>query len=106
MKRFERFVKPRYEWISRGSGHVFVGVLIAALAIVMQMPIPLTNTLPAAVIFFLAVCLTEDDGLLGAIAGGAALVVLSGYIVMGIAILLFGIESVHKLLEFLRYPAA
>ncbi len=66
----ERFVQPRLSWIAGPWGIPLMGLLVILMAALMILPIPLTNTAPAAVIFLIGTGLTEDDGL---IAAGACL---------------------------------
>jgi hypothetical protein len=64
-RRLERIVCPRWLGIA-GNPYVWRsnGLCIAWLAILLMLPIPLTNPLPAAVILLLAVATLEGDGLL------------------------------------------
>jgi hypothetical protein len=60
----ELFVKPRFHVL---GGKVMVwssGITIALMAILMIIPIPGTNTLPAMIIFLTGLALSEEDGLL------------------------------------------
>jgi len=102
LKTMEVFVQPRLHWMGGRSGQIAVGVLVALLSVVMQMPIPLTNTLPAAVIFCLAVCQTEEDGLLGGIASVLALLVIASYIAGFVAIFFFGFQGLEEVIGWLR----
>jgi len=60
--RVEHLIRPRFEWCSTRLGHFVLGTLVALMAMLMILPIPLTNTAPAMVIFLIGVSLTEDDG--------------------------------------------
>lgn len=102
LRLFEKIIRPRFEWMSRRSGHLFTGLLVASLAVVMQVPIPLTNTLPAAVIFCLALCQMEDDGLLGVIFSILAIVVIISYIAGVVAIVFFGYSSFGEIIDYLK----
>ncbi|MEA5417636.1 exopolysaccharide biosynthesis protein [Spirulina sp. CCNP1310] len=65
LKRLEAVSKPRFVFICQGlPGRLLVGIAIALMAISMMIPIPGTNTLPAMGIFFTAIGLSEDDGLI------------------------------------------
>ena len=98
LKRIEKLFHPRYSWIHRRSGHLFLGCMIAGLSVVMQIPIPLTNTLPAAVIFCLALCLTEEDGLMGILASTLSVVVILVYIFSFTALIIWGVHGVEQAL--------
>jgi hypothetical protein len=64
-RRLERIVCPRWLGIA-GNSYVWRsnGLCIAWLTILLMLPIPFTNPLPAAVILLLAVATLEGDGLL------------------------------------------
>jgi hypothetical protein len=72
--KIERFVQPRQKWVRARSGQMALGLVVAVMAGLMILPIPLTNTFPAMVIFLIGVSLSEEDGwlALGALAVGAA----------------------------------
>jgi hypothetical protein len=63
----------------------------------MALPIPLTNTLPAAIILLLGVGLLEKDGLFLCFAQICSLIAISIYIFAGYWISVFGIEGLVKL---------
>jgi hypothetical protein len=67
-----------------------------------MLPIPLTNTLPAMVIFLIGVGLSEEDGLLaiGAFAVGCLAVVLYGYIIY--LVLSQGPEAVDGIKDWIK----
>jgi hypothetical protein len=102
LRQAEHIVKPRYYWIHTRAGHVYIGILVALLSIVMQMPIPLTNTLPAMMIFLLAVSLTEDDGLVAVLAGLVASCVILLYIAGFVAIGFYGFQGLDQFLDYLK----
>jgi hypothetical protein len=102
LKQAEHIVRPRFIWIHTRPGHIFIGVLVAALSVVMQMPIPMTNTFPAMVIFLLAISLTEDDGVVAVIASVIAVVVIVAYIAGFIAMLFYGFQGLDQFLEYVR----
>lgn len=78
LRKIERFIRPRQRWMRARLGHVALGVVVAAMACLMILPIPLTNTFPAMVVFLIGVSLSEEDGwlALGALAVGAAALLL------------------------------
>ena len=82
-RRVEWIVRPRLRWIGSSGGQVLMGVLVLLMAILMMIPIPMTNTFPAFVIFLIGVGLTEEDGLfaMGACLVGVAAVALYGALV-------------------------
>ncbi len=68
LKRIERFIKPRQRWIRSRSGQAALASVIFIMACLMILPIPLTNTFPAMVIFLIGIGLSEEDGLLAILA--------------------------------------
>lgn len=61
----EFLVRPRLSKLARNRGFLAgVAVTILLMACSMSLPIPLTNTAPAFVIFVLAAGMLEEDGLL------------------------------------------
>ena len=83
LRFIERFIRPRQQWIGSRKGQAALAIVIAIMACLMMLPIPLTNTAPAMVIFLIGVGLSEEDGLLalGAFAIGCAAVVLYAFII-------------------------
>lgn len=62
-RRLEWLIRPRMTWVGRRAGRVLMGGLVMIMAILMLIPIPMTNTAPAFVIFLIGIGLTEEDGL-------------------------------------------
>lgn len=76
----ERVVRPRYWPFWRRRGDRVVGALALFFAIIVTLPIPLGNWLPACAITLLGLSLSERDGLLfgaGCAVGVLALVVIA-----------------------------
>ncbi len=99
---FEKILKPRWLWIHQKNVRRITAFHIALLCIVMQVPIPLTNTIPAAVIFVQALALTEDDGLVGFLANLFAVTVVTSYVIGFGALLYFGFTSFDQLFEWVH----
>lgn len=62
--RLERYVKPRYWPFRRRQGQRFVGVVTFLLAIIVTLPIPLGNWLPACATALIGLSAVERDGVL------------------------------------------
>lgn len=101
-KRLERFIRPRMRWIERRPGRILMGFLVLVMALLMMIPIPMTNTIPALVIFLIGIGLTEEDGLfaIGACLVGVFAVILYGVLVWGIWY--YGPEVVTTIKETLK----
>lgn len=65
--RIERYIRPRYWPFWRRQGDRFIGVIALVLAVVVTLPIPLGNWLPAFSTALLGLALSERDGILFAI---------------------------------------
>ena len=79
LARAERLMKPRLTPLASGAMESVVGTVCLLLALVLVLPIPLGNMLPALAICLLALGILERDGLwvlagFAAAAGAAALV--------------------------------
>ncbi len=106
----ERVVRPRWHWIQRGWGRRLPALIVLAMAILMMIPIPGTNTIPAAVVFLIGAAMTERDGLLLALAGVGGIIAIAIYTAAIVFLIVFfqdyGWEAVDRflsiLLEWLR----
>lgn len=101
-RRLEWVIRPRMRWVGRRPGRVLMGALVMAMAILMIIPIPLTNTAPAFVIFLIGIGLTEEDGLfaIAACAAGALAVLLYAALVW--AVVVYGPEVAVTIKDTLR----
>lgn len=83
LARAERLLKPRLLFITTATGERIIGDLCFALAIVLALPIPLGNMLPAFAISLMALGVLERDGLwviFGAVVGVLSMIVVSGVV--------------------------
>lgn len=84
IRRVERLVGPRLIWLTNRRGEKVLGLFAFALAVVLFLPIPFGNTLPALAIAIMALAVLERDGLAaiaGALTGFAGVAVVSGVVV-------------------------
>lgn len=94
----ERFVRPaRLPKLKKFLNIKIIGLNIFVLACIMALPIPLTNTAPAAVIFLFGMGLLENDGLLLFFSQIGSFILISIYILIIFYIGLFGTEALAKL---------
>lgn len=77
LERAERVLRPRWRPLIRPGGERIVGILCLMLALVIVLPIPLGNILPALAVSVLALGLIEEDGVAIALGGVLALVSLA-----------------------------
>jgi hypothetical protein len=80
--RAERLLKPRLEVLARPPCERLIGLVCLMLAVVLFLPIPLGNMLPAFTISVLALAILERDG--AAVLIGYALAAASMFIVSGV----------------------
>jgi hypothetical protein len=88
LERIERFSSPRLSWVFGSVGDRLIGLVAMVLALVIILPIPFGNILPAASVALLALALVLKDGviaLLGYAATGGTVVFLglTGHLAMG-----------------------
>lgn len=83
LARAERLLKPRLLFLTSARGEQVVGAFCLLLAIVLALPIPLGNMLPAIAISLMALGVLERDGLWvigGAVVGGLSLLIVWGVV--------------------------
>lgn len=102
LTKIERFIRPRQRWIRGRSGQAALASVIVVMACLMMLPIPLTNTFPAMVIFMIGVGLSEEDGLLAiaAFAVGCCAVLLYAGIVY--LVLTQGVEAIDPIKDWIK----
>ena len=97
----EVFIRPRFGCMLGGVSGLICSLLLLLMSGLMILPIPLTNTLPAMVIFCIGVALTERDGLafVAALFFGAAASALYALAIW--VILHFGAQSLGEAKEII-----
>lgn len=81
IERLERFVKPRWLPLTLHPMPTLVGIAMIGLAIILMLPLPLSNLPPAIAMFCLSLGLIERDGLIigiGMLVGLVALTIGAG----------------------------
>ncbi|WP_246329238.1 exopolysaccharide biosynthesis protein [Chthonobacter rhizosphaerae] len=81
LQRAERLSRPRLVRLVRGPFARVIGVLCLVLSLILVLPIPLGNMLPAFSICLLSIAVLERDGLtalLGLVSSSASLVLVGG----------------------------
>ncbi|MDQ8193851.1 exopolysaccharide biosynthesis protein [Coraliomargarita sp. SDUM461004] len=102
LKAIERFIRPRQLWIRGRAGQAGLASVILIMACLMMLPIPLTNTFPAMVIFMIGVGLSEEDGLLALAAfavGCGAVLLYAGIIYIALT---QGPEAIEHIKEGIK----
>jgi hypothetical protein len=83
LARAERLLRPRAERLALPPMEYLVGIVCLLLAVVLVLPVPLGNMLPALAISLLALGILERDGLwilAGLATAAAAAIVVSGVV--------------------------
>lgn len=92
LARAEKLLKPRFSLLVSAPAERVVGTICFILAMILLLPIPLGNMLPALAICLFAFGILEKDGLwiiAGAIVSAVALVIVSGVIWAGVKMAVF-----------------
>lgn len=83
LQKIEALTRPRLSYICKTlPGRVIIGSMIALMSLLMMIPIPGTNTIPAMGIFITAFGLQEDDGFISL--GGLVVCLIGGIVAGGI----------------------
>lgn len=82
VQRGERLLRPRLAWLVQPPLEYAIGAVCLVLAIVLTLPVPLGNVLPAVAISLLALALVERDGL--CMLAGLGVALLAGAVVSGV----------------------
>lgn len=95
LKRFERVLKPRLSWLVTSVAERLLALLLLILAVILFLPIPLGNMLPAAAMCVIALALIEHDGLaalLGVVIGAASMLIIWGALLAVLKAILLAVE--------------
>ena len=86
LEHVERLLRPRLSVLLSWTGERLVGVAILILAIILTLPIPFANWLPACGIAVFGLAIVEKDGLavLAGVALGIASVIVAATVVIGL----------------------
>jgi len=82
LQRAERMLQPRWTWLTLPPMEYAIGAVCLALALILVLPIPFGNMLPALAISLLALSILERDGLWAL--AGLALAATSAVLVSGV----------------------
>ena len=106
LNKIERYIRPRQKWIRGHAGQASLAFVVLNMACLMMLPIPLTNTFPAIVIFVIGVGLSEEDGLLaiGAFTVGCCALILYAGIVY--IVLTQGVEAIEPIKDWIKSRVA
>ena len=82
----ERLLRPRFTVLLSWTGERLIGLAILILALVLALPIPFANWLPACAIAIIGLAIVEKDGLavLAGLAVGVASLMVAAAVVIGL----------------------
>jgi len=92
LARAERMLRPRLRLLVSPPAEMGIGLLSLILAVVVALPIPLGNMLPAFAVCLLALGVLERDGLwvlIGGAVGVISMIIVSGVVIGGIKLLMY-----------------
>lgn len=84
LERAERLLRPRLTVLLSWTGERLIGIAILILALVLALPIPFANWLPACAIAIIALAIVEKDGvavLVGLVVGVLSLIVAAAVVI-------------------------
>ena len=95
LERAERLLQPRLTILLSWTGERLIGIAILVLALILTLPIPFANWLPAFAIAIIGLAIVENDGVavLAGLAVGVGSVIVAAAVVIGLIkafLLLFG----------------
>jgi len=98
----ERLIRPRMKWINLRGGRLFLGCIVILMACLMILPIPLTNTGPAMVVFLVGVSLSEDDGFAALVAFALGVLAAGFYAYVIYLLATVGMDGVMQLKDWIK----
>lgn len=98
----EKLIRPRMRWINSVGGRAFLGIIVIIMGSLMILPIPMTNTFPAMVIFLIGVSLSEDDGLVALAAFAIGLAAAAFYVYIIYLLATVGVDGVLELKDWIK----
>lgn len=97
--KLEKFVRPRLPFLHAGPGMlrlIGLGIFVAGLGLMLPLPIPFSNSIPAWAVVFLAIGMMERDGLCVLL---GHLTAIAAWVFIGLTSL-FAVGGFQRLLEF------
>jgi hypothetical protein len=98
LERVEKIVRPRLRFLTGRIGASIVGVACTIIALVLVLPIPFANLVPALALGAFSIGLARKDGLF-VLAGYGLIAVAAGVIVLGAHGLALGLSHLQQLLR-------
>ncbi len=106
LAKLEFLIRPRLHWIGSRAGRAAMSGLVLFMALLMCVPIPGTNTIPAIAVFLIGIGLAEEDGVFAVLAVGAAaaaaLVYIAAFYFLAIFFHEYGWDAVNQFLSIVK----
>jgi len=96
LERVETFVRPRLRFLTGRIGAAVVGIACTLIALVLVLPIPFANLVPALALGAFAIGLARRDGLF-ILAGYALIAAAIGVVILGVDGFTLGLGEVRRL---------
>lgn len=96
LNKVEHLIHPRWDYFCNNT---LSYILLLILTGIMILPLPLTNTAPAAVLFLFSIGLIESDGLVCFIASIIGLLLIGLYVTLTYLIFTLGINATITLIK-------
>ena len=96
LERVEKVVRPRLRFLTGRVGACMVGVACTIIALVLVLPIPFANLVPALALGAFSIGLARKDGLF-VLAGYGLIAVAGGVIALGVHGFAFGLSYLRQL---------
>jgi hypothetical protein len=96
LRRVERVLRPRLGVLVSPAAERVLGIVLLGLSVILFLPIPFGNMLPAAAICLMSLALVEHDGLivvLGALLGTVAVLIVWGALLALVRTALAALDS-------------
>ncbi len=101
LRLLERYLQPRYNPIFQGLPYRIMGILVFLMAFLVFLPLPLTNTFPALLIFVLGASLSQEDGLICLLWSMVATITALLYAAGGYILWIYGWAGLQKIKDML-----
>ncbi len=96
VRRVERLLRHRWPWLTTGKGERLTALVAFVLAVILALPIPGGNLLPAWAIVFFSLGILERDGacvIVGGVVTVIALVIVAVVLTLGVKMAIYLITN-------------
>lgn len=97
LSKLETIIQPRLTYTNKRWFIQLIAVQVLVLACLMILPIPMTNTFPAMIIFLIAIGISENDGLICIVGAFLSILAILFYMSLLSLVAKFGIQVMDHL---------